>query len=58
MAEYEARLIYERDQAVEEINELKKKVNLSNEAEQRKIREILSQEYEFKANQRESLLRE
>ena len=31
---------------------------MSNEAEQRKIREILSQEYEFKANQREGLLRE
>ena len=31
---------------------------MSNEAEQRKIREILSQEYEFKANQREGILRE
>lgn len=31
---------------------------MSNDAEQRKIREILSQEYEFKANQREGILRE
>ena len=33
-------------------------MNLSNEAEKRKIREILSQEYEFKANQREGLLKQ
>ena len=50
ISEYEARLVYERDQSIEEINILKQKVNMSNEAEQRKIREILSQEYEFKAN--------
>ena len=31
--EYEAKLIYERDQFIEEINELKEKVNRSNEAE-------------------------
>jgi hypothetical protein len=31
---------------------------MSSEAEQKKIREILSQEYEFKANQREGILRE
>ena len=42
VSEYEARLVYERDEACEEINDLKKKVNMSNEAEQRKIREILS----------------
>ena len=58
ISEYEARLIYERDQSIEQINDLKRKVNMSNDAEQRKIREILSQEYEFKANQREGILRE
>lgn len=58
ISEYEARIIYDRDQFVEEISELKEKVGMSNEAEKRKIREILSQEYEFKANQREGILRE
>ena len=33
ISEYEARLIYERDQSIEQINDLKKKVNMSNEAE-------------------------
>lgn len=58
ISEYEAKIIYDRDQFIEEISELKEKVGMSNEAENRKIREILSQEYEFKANQREGILRE
>ena len=58
VTEYEQRLIYERDQFIEEINELRMKVNKNNQADQRKLKEILSQEYEFKANQREGLLRE
>lgn len=43
---------------MEEINDLREKVAASNDAEQRKIREILAQEYEFKANQREGLLKQ
>ena len=50
VTEYEQRLIYERDQFIEEINELRMKVNKNNQADQRKLKEILSQEYEFKAN--------
>lgn len=56
--DYEARLVYERDQFIEEINDLKQQVQMSNALEQRKIREIVAQEYEFKANQREGILRE
>lgn len=58
VADYEAKIIYERDQFVEEINELKLSVKQSSLQEQRKLREIISQEYEFKAAQREGILRE
>ena len=40
--DYEARMVYDRDQFIEEVNELKKKVSQSSEAEQRKIKEILA----------------
>ena len=58
VSDYEARLVYERDQHIEEITTLKAKVTASNDSEQRRIKEILAQEYEFKANQREGILRE
>ena len=42
VSDYEARLVYERDQHIEEITTLKAKVTASNDSEQRRIKEILA----------------
>ena len=55
---HEKAIWQERDNFIKEINDLKLKVQQSQNKETRKIREIMRQEFEFQANQKEAHLNE